>query len=288
MSRQQGLYKTTGYGTTHVHYVPVHVQSCSDLRVPGNWNYDQLAGPFWRFYWNATRGAYVLQDGRRIDLAPSRCFLIPPDTPFAARQERPVSHFCIHFLTTPSRLRLKPGVYGMPMTSRFRQAIAELRARFRRETGSPTTLQTSLLVQSFVYEALCRMAGPHLMFEHRDERIDRILSLMEANLSAPLPVAELARRAGLNINAAINTFRKAIGQTPRHYYCRLRLEKAVLLLLTKNLSIEEIAQETGFCDRYHFSRLFSRQYEMGPAQFRAMHGGRPDATDLRPALRCSG
>jgi transcriptional regulator GlxA family with amidase domain len=38
------------------------------------------------------------------------------------------------------------------------------------------------------------------------------------------------------------------------------------------LSIEQIAERCGFCDRYHFSRVFQKHREMGPATFRRTLG----------------
>ena len=54
-----------------------------------------------------------------------------------------------------------------------------------------------------------------------------------------------------------------------------RIELAGVLLHNSAKKIEEIAAATGFCDRYHFSRVFKRLRGMGPAEFRrrATYGG---------------
>ncbi len=79
---------------------------------------------------------------------------------------------------------------------------------------------------------------------------------------------DLARELGMNVNAFTRRFRVATGHSPHQYRLRLRIERACSLLREGGLSIEAIAAETGFCDRFHFSRVFKRIMGMGPAQFR--------------------
>jgi len=39
-------------------------------------------------------------------------------------------------------------------------------------------------------------------------------------------------------------------------------------LADRHIAIEEIAAETGFADRYHFSKAFKARYGMAPVQLR--------------------
>jgi transcriptional regulator GlxA family with amidase domain len=34
------------------------------------------------------------------------------------------------------------------------------------------------------------------------------------------------------------------------------------------MSVDEIAAAAGFCDRFHFSRIFKKQLGVGPARYR--------------------
>ena len=112
---------------------------------------------------------------------------------------------------------------------------------------------------------------PKLTFGRSDERVDRAVRIMEGHLSTPLPTTELARRLGLHFNTFTRLFKRETGHPPWNYYNHLRMQRAVLLLLSTRFSIKEIAEETGFCDRYHFSRAFARRHGVGPARFRLIH-----------------
>jgi len=100
------------------------------------------------------------------------------------------------------------------------------------------------------------------------------MRMMESQLSEPLAIAELARRTGMHVNTFTRLFKRATGHAPQGYYNRLRLQRAVLLLLSTHHTIDDIAEQTGFCDRFHFSRAFARQYGSGPADFRR-HASHP-------------
>ena len=52
------------------------------------------------------------------------------------------------------------------------------------------------------------------------------------------------------------------------YMNHYRLEKACELLLTTDLSVIEISENTGFENHSYFIRLFRRQYQMTPLKYR--------------------
>jgi AraC-like DNA-binding protein len=63
-------------------------------------------------------------------------------------------------------------------------------------------------------------------------------------------------------------FRANAGMSPQLYSRIRRIEKACILLHYSDLDIKEIASETGFCDRFHFSRVFKKMRKVGPSEFR--------------------
>jgi two-component system response regulator YesN len=51
----------------------------------------------------------------------------------------------------------------------------------------------------------------------------------------------------------------------------VRVRKAATLLRGTRQSIEEIAEQTGFPNRYYFSRVFKKMTGHSPADFRAKY-----------------
>jgi transcriptional regulator GlxA family with amidase domain len=88
----------------------------------------------------------------------------------------------------------------------------------------------------------------------------------------PSPVTAMARLSGLAERTFKRRFQQATGMSPIEYVHTLRLEEAKQMLESGNESIETIANEVGYEDAGFFSRLFRRQVNLTPAQYRKRFG----------------
>lgn len=89
----------------------------------------------------------------------------------------------------------------------------------------------------------------------------------------PLTLSSLARYVHLSSNYFGEMFQKSTGMTFSAYLRMCRLEYAHRLLLETELSISEIARESGFRTSSYFSDVFRRQYNMTPSEYRACAAG---------------
>ncbi|MCZ7645488.1 MAG: helix-turn-helix transcriptional regulator [Planctomycetota bacterium] len=89
-----------------------------------------------------------------------------------------------------------------------------------------------------------------------------VLALAQRIDESPLEaqsVAELARKAGYSPDHFARIFRKVLGQAPREYALRARIDRARQLLAETDLSVSEIAFALGYKDVYFFSRQFRQK-----------------------------
>ena len=91
---------------------------------------------------------------------------------------------------------------------------------------------------------------------------------MRQNFEKPVSLREIAAIASLSVSRFIFLFRRFYGESPIRFLIRIRLERAAQLLAYQNLSIKEIAQETGFMDQLYFSRQFKNTFGKSPREFR--------------------
>jgi AraC family transcriptional regulator len=100
------------------------------------------------------------------------------------------------------------------------------------------------------------------------KKIQPALSLARKNLDRNLALAELADNTQLSPFHAHRTLRAVLGETPKHFTLRLRIDRAAAALLTSQASILHIALECGFESHEAFSRAFRRRYGLTPSTYR--------------------
>lgn len=85
---------------------------------------------------------------------------------------------------------------------------------------------------------------------------------------AELTLAKVADYVGLNEKYFSNRFTKETGETFSNYLTQLRIQKAKELLRTTNFKSYEIAEMVGYRNAEHFTRMFKKETEITPAQYR--------------------
>ena len=88
------------------------------------------------------------------------------------------------------------------------------------------------------------------------------------NFSEIASISEMAHSCGWNSIYIARLFKRFSNLKPNEYLSRLKLNKAAALLGDTEHGIEDIALETGFSDRYTFSRKFKNFYGLSPNQYR--------------------
>jgi AraC-like DNA-binding protein len=235
-------------------------------QVLDHWQFGSLRAPYWRLYHNTVPGWRVRLDGKTTPLRPDRLLVIPPDTPFAADGRTRTEHLYLHFAVRTPSLQARPAVFAQPLDGPADELIDELRAaEIADETHAP---RHAMLAQSLCFLALSRLPADAFAHFTIDPRVQRAVEYMESHLDTPPDNESLAALIGMNYHAFIRLFRRHLGEAPQRWLTGRRVERACNLLHHTTLSIEQIAERLGFCDRYHFSRLFKQHRGLGPAAFR--------------------
>jgi len=231
------------------------------------WDHDDLSAPYWRWYWNDKPGAYLILKGKRMPLLPGRVTLIPPHTAFSTGCDRPVGHFFMHFTLGLDRA-VTPGQIFTHHPPASEQALIRRLIRFIQQDTGAHALSISFLAQAAVNPALAAVPAAYWKGHRPDRRMEQALNRIRGNPAAIDANVALARETGMNVSAFTRKFRQAVGHTPHQYRLRLRVEHARAWLREGIMTIEEVATKSGFCDRFHFSRVFKRVMGVSPAAFR--------------------
>jgi AraC-like DNA-binding protein len=89
------------------------------------------------------------------------------------------------------------------------------------------------------------------------------------HVSEPISFSRLADELGIGYSTFRHRFKQQIGISPAQFQNSIRINRAQDLLASTDLSISEIAVQTGFETIYYFSRLFKNKTGLSPKAFRA-------------------
>ncbi|MBC8010133.1 MAG: helix-turn-helix transcriptional regulator [Burkholderiales bacterium] len=241
----------------------------------------ELFSPFWRLYVNDRSGAFVRTNERVYDLEPGNLYLIPAWVEFSTGLNRPVVHDFIHFYVSGFPVMLHSRLFNRPLTLACDDLLGSLRDRWRgcAARGSPREWPDFGWASALAHAALANvLAGletadreASAQWLTKAEEVRPALVAIETHLADPPTNARLAALCGRSENHFVRVFSRAMGLTPARYGLERRLEVAASGLVGTNRSIELIAAETGFTDRFHFSRAFKARFKCAPAAYRRTH-----------------
>lgn len=95
-----------------------------------------------------------------------------------------------------------------------------------------------------------------------------VLAGLSEDRSRDVPLQDVAGRVALSPHHAQRTFRRLVGESPKQYQLRLRLESAAVRLATSEDRVIDIAGEVGFADHETFTRAFGRHFGRSPSAYR--------------------
>ncbi|KIC91998.1 hypothetical protein OI18_21995 [Flavihumibacter solisilvae] len=108
--------------------------------------------------------------------------------------------------------------------------------------------------------------------EFEDIVFYQLMEEMVLKLDRPIRAKEVCERYHLT-QAQLNLmFERRLGGTFASIHLKIRLEKALRLLLKTNMALKEIAEQTGFASLSHFSSMFKKKNGYSPTRVRKENG----------------
>lgn len=117
--------------------------------------------------------------------------------------------------------------------------------------------------------ALTELAADHFGPQDEDD-LSRLINYIRSHLGHPLTTEDLSAALGMAPHQLQTVTRERFGLTPAALLRQERLHFACELLATTRIPIEQIAEKTGYSDRFSFSRAFSAALNVSPNAYREM------------------
>lgn len=258
------------------------------------WEFRELSYPYWRVYHNNREGAVIIFEEREYPLHPGRILMIPPNTSYSTRigdyevpetgyrfeggriggrqeewlmGEEGILHLFIHFNIGVPYDQISPGIFEFKLSGHLQEKLTIIKNHLLVD-HSKFNFYTLLAIQSLLTDLLSFVPESSWDMMSNDQRILQVLGHIESSIDSDLSNRTLADVASLATNAFNRLFRDELGISPQKYVKKKRIDRACTLLYHSDYSIEHVAQDTGFADRYHFSKVFKNLTGLSPARYR--------------------
>ncbi len=101
-----------------------------------------------------------------------------------------------------------------------------------------------------------------------EERLHKMLALIEQDYSKPLDLAQIAAAADIGERECLRCFQRTVGTSPLQYLLRYRITQASIMLRETTLPIAEIGLRCGFDSPSHFAQTFRKYFSITPSVYR--------------------
>ncbi|NLZ64025.1 MAG: helix-turn-helix domain-containing protein [Lentisphaerae bacterium] len=248
-----------------VNQSPIRLHSWNYVAL-ANWHWAQKQVPtsFWRCYLNDQAGALLRHGVKAIPMSPQKVYIIAPGTSFSCHSTQAFHQLYFHFTVEWSNIPVRNHIFALPVWEEAAKLLQDLAHQQKQDYR-----RDLLAALGFLHTALSKLPpSTFLNVEELDPRLRSILKSMNYTMIGHLNNRQLAKRAGMSENGFIRLFSKTFHKSPQQYYREQRIERACHMLRCSADSIEAIAAESGFADRYHFSRVFRQITGTTPAKYR--------------------
>ncbi len=264
-----------------------------------HWEFRELSFPYWRIYHNNLEGAVIIYKDREYALNTDKILMIAPNTSYSTRigsslipengyrleggrlgKGQPeetyimngcILHLFIHFNIGVPYDNVSPGVFEFEMTEHLSEKLEVIKKHLN-EDFARFNFYTVLAIQSLISDLLSFIPESNWDLLSKDYRIIHVLGHIESNLNKTLSNSSLAKHTSMATNAFNRLFTEEVGISPQRFVKKKRIDRACALLHHSKHSIEQVAAECGFADRYHFSKIFKQLTALSPARYRKEFG----------------
>jgi AraC-like DNA-binding protein len=267
------------------------------VKLNKKWNYANVISPYYRIYYIDEGEGYIVSKQEKVKLEPGYFYLLPSFTLCNLFCKVYLSQYFLHFfeesveglsLFENNRRVIKVSACNTDITNMKR--LLEINSgRGINRSDNPKEYEKYTYYKS--YQQLNKTVSDSVFFETQGiilQLISRFLNSRTFNSNAPDPIASkileamryiqvtkenltvsyLAERANLHQDYFSRLFLRYAGQRPLSYIHEKRIERAQYLIATTDLSYTAIAEEIGFENLSHFSKVFKKITSLTPGEYK--------------------
>jgi AraC-like DNA-binding protein len=272
--------------------IPLHI---GYAERNGDWNFKNISSPFSRIYLVTQGEGMVYMNGRSYPLTPGHLYLIPPFSTHTDSCQGLFCHYYAHVFETMvdrkysifEHFTFPFEVESSAIDELLMKHLAEinltnkLRYSDPRKYDNPRTLMQMLSqdhlahyadfleTRGILLQLFSRFLQKTTVASHAcDGRLMKATQFIRDHVKSEVSVRQLAALCCMNVDYFIRLFRKNFGVTPLSFIQQKKMERAQILFIFEDLSVEEVAYELGYNNVSYFIRLFKQMVGQTPLEYK--------------------
>lgn len=225
--------------------------------------------PFSRLYYIESGDAYIHFNKKRIQLVPGYMYLIPIYLPI--HLECPVAMTQLYFHITSTKnddLDLFEKCDDIYFAKTSLNHIKKLKKAYL--CGNYADI---LMMQNDILSDIQTLIKDTSVLEQKPYEYSSIVKsaihFINKNMYITLTVSDVANALNISNYMLSSLFKKEMNKTIGQYIDEIVMQRALeLMLYHREMSINDIASELGFCDQFYFSKKFKIYSGEKPLSFR--------------------
>jgi AraC-like DNA-binding protein len=231
--------------------------------------------PFFSFEYVARGSGEVKLKGGTFPLQPGRLFSYGPGIPhhIAGAAASPLVKYFVDFTgTKATQLLVSCGLSAGQVSEVFPANVLQSLFDELIRVGSQARRDSAVLCAKLLECLALRIVGAHAPLAGTDmlafttyQQCRRHIEQYSLRLRT---LQQIADECHVNNAYLCRLFRRYDQRTPYQYLLWLKMNHAAERLQQPDVLVKQVAEETGFPDPFHFSRIFKRVFGLSPDSFR--------------------
>lgn len=229
---------------------PLHTHTCFEL-----------------VYYYSSDG-YSNINGKKYTYKPQDFIIIEPMAIHDDHTRGETSIICIGFYYDNAEFSLKTGCYN-DKTGKIREYL-EILTQEMSEKSTHYSFVANLIVKEILVE-IERFTSPSNAEAVKHEHIKQALKYIEQYYLTDINLEQLSSISKYSYHRFRHIFKDVMGVSPKQYILSKRLIYAKKQLQETDISVTELAYNSGFASTSQFIKMFKEHFKMAPSQYRKLY-----------------
>lgn len=118
-----------------------------------------------------------------------------------------------------------------------------------------------------IFSRMMNLYNDDTRLTDQERHLHNAKEFMHNNYHLDISVIDIATNVGISPNYLSNVFNQLAGISTKQYLTKIRMEKAAVLLKSKQFKIKKVGELVGYKNQLHFSGEFKKYYGCSPANY---------------------